>query len=389
MKDRFYEFYKLPKDKVESIWEKGLLVTDTNVLLDLYRLEENSRKDLKKSIDYFKDRIWLPYQVGLEFHRNRESVIKELGGSKYESFKKQLNDVTIPKALESLNSFKRHPCINYSYIEKAFDKLKNDLEKKLVDWEKQYPFNVDDDEILHWVTEKFDGKIGEDNSEEELLALYKDGLIRYQAEVPPGYKDVTQEKKEAGKRYVYGDLIIWKAVIRKAKEDKVDIIFLTNDNKEDWYEKEKGQTKGPRFELLREFHKESEQDVIIMSEAAFLKETKERTSIKVKDSSIKDAEQAFSHLPSVLDLTRPYNTVLPYGSQDYYSLFPKDRIVLNGSADALSYFDPLHSMGGSPSAETPYLIFDEKTGLMRWVNYSEYLSSRLPHIFGDKGDEEK
>ena len=387
MKDRFYEFYKLPEEKIESIWEKGLLVTDTNVLLDLYRLEEKSRKDLKKSIDYFKDRVWIPYQVGLEFHRNRESVIKELGGSKYEEFKKQLGDVTVPKALESLNSFKRHPCIDYSYVEKAFEKLKADLEKKLIDWEKQYPFNADDDQVLQWVTERFTGKVGLDNSEEELLALYKEGLIRYQAEVPPGYKDVTQEKKDAGKRYMYGDLIIWKAVIKKAKTDKVDVIFLTNDNKEDWYEKEKGQTKGPRFELLREFHREAEQDVIIMSEAAFLKETKERTSIKVKDSSIKDAEQAFSHLPSILELTQPYNAGLSYGVPDYLSLGPKDRLV-NGSVGAFSFSDPFHSMSNSRTAETPFLIFDSKTGLMRWVGYSEYVNSLLPPTLGDKGDKE-
>lgn len=111
--------------------------------------------------------------------------------------------------------------------------------------------------------------------------------------MPPGYRDAqNNEKKEAGQRYIYGDLIIWKSVIKKAKEDKVDIIFLTNDNKEDWFEKYKGQTKGPRFELLREFHKETDQDIIIMSEAAFLKEMKEKTSVEVKESSIEDAEGA-------------------------------------------------------------------------------------------------
>lgn len=56
MKDKFYEFYKFPQGKVDEIWEKGLLVVDTNVLLDLYRLGDSSRKDLKKSIDFFGDR---------------------------------------------------------------------------------------------------------------------------------------------------------------------------------------------------------------------------------------------------------------------------------------------------------------------------------------------
>lgn len=387
MKEHFYEFYKLPEEKIEDIWANGILVVDTNVLLDLYRLEEASRKDLKKSIDYFKERVWLPYQVGLEFHRNRESVIKELGGSKYEEFKKVLNETTIPKALASLNSFKRHPCIDYLYIEKAFEKLKSDLEKKLVDWEKQYPFNVEEDQILQWVTDKFAGKVASDNTEEELLAIYKEGRVRYQAEVPPGYKDVTPEKKEAGQRYLYGDLIIWKAVIGKAKTDKVDIVFLTNDNKEDWYEKEKGQTKGPRFELLREFHKEAGQDVIIMSEAAFLKETKERTSIKVKDSSIEDAEQAISHIPSIMELTRPYVNELPYDIHDYFTYSQKDKLVNDLIAEKINP-NPLFPASTYRTSEKPFLIFDPKTGLPRWVDYDEYLNSRFPPILGDKDKKE-
>ena len=64
MEDRFYEFYKLPDKRVNEIWEKGILIVDTNVLLDLYRLGPASRKDLKKSIEFFGDRIWLPYQTG-------------------------------------------------------------------------------------------------------------------------------------------------------------------------------------------------------------------------------------------------------------------------------------------------------------------------------------
>lgn len=294
MKDTFYEFYKLPDSKVNEIWDKGLLIVDANVLLDLYRLGPESRKDLKKSIDFFSDRIWIPYQIGLEFHRNRKSVIKELGGSKYGEFRRTLTDVVIPKIKESFKTFQRHPCIDYNYIEKSIEKFRKDLEKKALEWEKEYPFDVDNDDVLDWITTKFDGKVGDDNTNKELLDIYKEGEVRYKAAVPPGYKDATNKDKiEAGERYVYGDLIIWKAIIQKARKDKVDVILLTNDNKEDWYERHKGQAKGPRFELFREFHKETRQDIIIMSEATFLKEMKEKNSVKVKDSSIEDAQMAF------------------------------------------------------------------------------------------------
>ena len=308
MKEKFYEFYKLPDKKVNDIWEKGVLIVDTNVLLDLYRLGKESRKDLKKSIEYFGDRIWLPYQASLEFHRNRENTIKELGGRRYEEFNNLLNNKIEPELKEAFKDYKRHPCIDYDYIEKRIIRFIEDLKKKVEKWQKGYPFDVENDDVLKWITQKYKGKVGDDNTTEELLNIYKEGAVRYRAQVPPGYKDANDPaKKEAGERYIYGDLIIWKSVLAKAREDKVDIIFLTNDNKEDWYEKYKGQTRGPRFELLREFHKETNQDIIILSEASFLKEMKEKNSVKVKDSSIEDAQGASSFVwHSPLEWNWPY-----------------------------------------------------------------------------------
>lgn len=292
MKNTFYEFYKLSKKRINEIWDNGLLIVDTNVLLDLYRLSPDSRKDLMKSIDHFKDRVWIPYQVGLEFHRNRESVIKDLGGIKYQEFKSLLNDKVVSQVKESFKDYRRHPCIDYKFIENELELFKKRIEKKLLLWERAYPFKIDKDDILAWVTEKYNGKTGQDYSKEELLSLFKEGAVRYKAQVPPGYKDNTSEKKEVGERYLYGDLLIWKSVIQKAKGDSIDVIFVTNDNKEDWYEIAKGKTKGPRFELLREFHAETGKDIIIISEASLLKEIKAKTSIKVKDSSIEDAKMA-------------------------------------------------------------------------------------------------
>lgn len=295
MRENFYEFYKLPEEVVTSIWENGLLIVDTNVLLDLYRLGENARTDLQKSIEHFGSRVWIPYQVGLEFHRNRESVIDDLGIKKYEDFDRIVDDV-FNQSKEGFKDYHRHPCIDYEYIEHAIERLQKDLKKKCKQWKEEYPFSKEKDNILEWVTATFDGKTGEDDTPTDLLAIYKEGEIRYKAQVPPGYKDVTPEKRAAGSRYVFGDLIIWKSVLRKAKTESSSILFLTNDAKEDWYEREKGQTKGPRFELIREFHKETEQDIIIMSEAGFLREIKNRSILGVTDSSIEDAEQASSHV---------------------------------------------------------------------------------------------
>ena len=119
MKNQFYEYYRLPDARVSEIWDNGILVLDTNVLLDLYRLGAKARSDLQKSIDYFKERIWIPYQVGLEFHRNREEVIEDLGKQKFDEFKEIVKKV-VQHAKESFKDYHRHPCIDYNYIETFF-----------------------------------------------------------------------------------------------------------------------------------------------------------------------------------------------------------------------------------------------------------------------------
>lgn len=374
MKEKFYEFYKLSQEKINEIWDKGLLIVDTNVLLDLYRLAPESRKDLKKSMEFFGDRIWLPYQVGLEYHRNREKIIKELGDSKYNDFMKLLNESVVPYLKETFKTYQRHPCIDYNYIEKCIDRFKEDLGKKLDGWKKAYPFDIEKDEVLEWVTNRFDGKVGDDNTIEELLSIYKEGEVRYRALVPPGYKDANdKEKKEAGQRYVYGDLIIWKSVIKKAKKENFDIIFLTNDNKEDWFEKYKGQTKGPRFELYREFHKEADRDLIIMTEASFLKEMKEKKNIKVKDSSIQDAEKAVSDVS--FHWMKPCDLSSSFG------------YALDTSSAANSFVDIPGALQINGLAGMDDVLVDIKTGLLK-INPSDKLKI-YPYIKYGESENEK
>lgn len=42
MKNRFAEYYELPEERIKEIWENSLIVFDTNVLLNLYRYNENA-----------------------------------------------------------------------------------------------------------------------------------------------------------------------------------------------------------------------------------------------------------------------------------------------------------------------------------------------------------
>lgn len=51
----------------EKVWKDGIIVFDTNVLLNLYRYSEEARDELLELMKSFQKRLWMPYQVGLEF----------------------------------------------------------------------------------------------------------------------------------------------------------------------------------------------------------------------------------------------------------------------------------------------------------------------------------
>jgi len=70
---------------------------------------------------------------------------------------------------------------------------------------------------------------------------------RYSNEIPPGYQD--KNKVDGG----FGDLLIWYTIIEIANKKNKDIIFVSGEEKSDWFYKSEGQILYPRFELICEF----------------------------------------------------------------------------------------------------------------------------------------
>ena len=118
---------------------------------------------------------------------------------------------------------------------------------------------MDSDEILEKITKIFENKDNNKFSEEELKKIFEDGKIRYEKKIPPGYKDIkpknpkeSEESEDNNKKY--GDLVIWKEILLIGKEKNRNIIFVSNDKKEDWQEKFEGKSIGTRKELIREYY---------------------------------------------------------------------------------------------------------------------------------------
>lgn len=285
MKKSFAEYYNLSEECIKDIWEDSLIVFDTNVLLNLYRHNVETQKEFINVIKFYEERLWIPYQVGLEFHRNREDRIRK-NKAAYQTLKDSLSE-EIKKALNTVCSksdFARHPYIDVDEIKKKIERCISSIAKSLDKQENEHPDNLTTDNILNNITELFEGRVGKDFSDNELETLYKEGEKRYNNQIPPGYCD-EKNKNNKPKRNLYGDLIIWKQIIKHSKTVKRNIIFITDDHKKDWWDKIEGKH-SPRKELIKEFKSETGQSILMYDSSYFLIYAKQNKTLKIKQKTI-------------------------------------------------------------------------------------------------------
>lgn len=304
MKTEFRGYYAPSEVEFKTLWSEGLIVLDTNVLLDLYRLPASARDELLSVLELLKDRLWIPYQVALEFQRRRLTVI----ASERKASEEALSDANdlfeeVRKRVVSLQIDKRGLNIESQPL---LDELKaaNDKLISAINAVHQAQLDI---AVSDPVRDKLDSlladKVGPPPSEQaELDRLTEDGDNRYLNKIPPGFGDLDKEKNpnEAafyhdGLRYErkFGDLIIWRQLLQYAEANGIAAILLvTADRKDDWWWREKGKTIGPRPELAREMCKEGKVNLFWMySSVQFLSSAKSFTDASISPESLSELEE--------------------------------------------------------------------------------------------------
>lgn len=290
MRTKFPGYYRPTDDEFKEMWEKGLFVFDTNVLLDFYRYSNETVQELFKIMNVIQDRIWIPYQVSKEYHKNLTSIVAEQV-RKYD------------QSLKTLSSFKKqieekrnHPFIEDDLNDEVdkfcekFDSVLNDKKNEIKDFIVSNP-------IKEQIADLFISKIGDEFSLEELKAIFKDGEERYRDKIPPGYMD--DKKKPFPDKY--GDLIIWKEILKKNFEIEQPIIFITRDTKEDWFLNEMGLTISPRPELIAEFIKSKPSLFYCYTTSSFLKYANEYLEADIDRKSIVEIEEVMRGIEKLND----------------------------------------------------------------------------------------
>ena len=295
MKKKLSEFYPIDEKVITKIWESAIFVFDTNTLLHLYRYSKNTRNDFMQVLQNIKNSLWIPYQVALEFQQNRLNVIRE-SQKKYKELDAVLGN--IEDIIKNSHNYGQYDDVLpiYKRVLKSVKHYANKLERMR---KEVSDFDFRNDKILDFITELYENKVGDEQKEEELEEIYKEGKKRYENLIPPGYKD---KKEKDTNRHIYGDLIIWKELIKEAKSAKKDIIFITADTKEDWWLKFNGKTISPRSELVKEFS-QTNRTILFYTPQNFLKRYKEKQDNNIQDSSINEVGEIQNQSYSLYDLS--------------------------------------------------------------------------------------
>ena len=265
MKEYFPGFYKARYDDLIDFQQNAAIVFDSYLLLDLLCINEG-----KNFIYFLKDakvenKLWLPYDGAWLYHKKMHDVLIE-----------QIKHVK--SSMSYLTSFKQSIDNKYShpYISAELDERLCNLIQEL-----RTGLNSEKDKLINDLQNKKEGIIslidklyGKENinneyNEADLINLYDEARDKYSKEIPPGY---LFDNECEDNRVRYHDYIIWSEIKKYAEEKNIDILFVTNRIRSDWFFIYDNEIIGARKELINEFEGITKHKICIVTVHYFIRE---------------------------------------------------------------------------------------------------------------------
>jgi hypothetical protein len=285
MRDRFPGYYRPSDEEFKTLWDKALIVPDTNVLLTLYRLSEATRGKLIEIFELLQERVFIPYQVAYEFQNRRIDVIEDQMKA-YENVEEAIGGF----AAEIGKGMRQHPRLDKQDLERRVSEALEPVLQHLAEVRAGHPDPLEDDDplgadaIRDALEPLFSERIGEPRDLEQLTV---EGRERYERKQPPGWAD---EKKPEPQRY--GDLAIWFEILERAKQEGRAVILVTEERKADWWWVREGRSLGPRIELVEEMQEKADQRLYLYGVERFMEEASKALEIEFSEAERDDVARA-------------------------------------------------------------------------------------------------
>ncbi|WP_213575673.1 PIN-like domain-containing protein [Rhodococcus sp. USK13] len=276
MKSVLAEWYGPNDEEIGEFLANATIALDANVLLALYRVNDAQRKQVLDVLTRVSSRLWVPHQAALEYQRNRLGVAADQ--QKAHDAVASIASERVTEVLSTAVTTLTELCAEAvgevrdreirSAIEEQFTMTVSSLEAVLT--ERQLAMQNKFHELRRTHTIDFadarnadpiraaldalitDDRVGEKPDAETLETRKKKAQTRIDAKIPPGYKDANKDDAT-------GDCLIWFELLDHARKSTRPILFVTDDAKEDSYQRVRGQIVGPRVELRAEMANEAKQ----------------------------------------------------------------------------------------------------------------------------------
>ncbi|MFK0044741.1 PIN-like domain-containing protein [Streptomyces sp. NPDC090741] len=296
-----------------AFFNDGIIVLDTNVLLSLYEYTETSRQEVLSALEQAAGRLWMPYQVGLEFVRGRRSTLE----SRKRALADAASDVNkkLMAARKAIVEAKTLVCAQldkYARADEEIDQLQALAADASVDshldlYRREFKRHLDmlkadhslalntadaSDPILARIAELYGEGVGEQPEGQVLRGRIEEATaFRFPNKIPPGFADSGKDTplKSAG------DFLLWEELIdhvRKMPEGSRHVLFVSNDTKEDWYESESGsRSTRPWPSLVDELKRRAGADLRIETQLSFYGGIKEFLDAQLAEDTYAEIER--------------------------------------------------------------------------------------------------
>ena len=266
----------MPVNIKELIDNGYIVICDTNVYLHIYRFSPEFSDFALRCMQAIQSDIIMPSTVRYEFlkhYRGYFSKMEKRVQNVGDDTKKQISNA----ARKVLNLCDNLQSLQYPDIEELranlsqkFDELMAIPEAFFEDrtildlianpWKGQDPVYNLVELIIN------DSRVMTSVTQEEIYQICEEGERRYKTDpqTPPGFKDA---KNKDGVRK-YSDLIMWKEILRYAREKSVNVIFVTDDVKSDWWIDDNGQREFHPY-LCQEFQRETQMQIVALTALDF------------------------------------------------------------------------------------------------------------------------
>lgn len=307
--DGFGHYFRPDPGRVRDAFEKGIIVLDTNVLLNVLRYSPAARTELLEVLASIADRCFVPHQVAVEYNRNRVRVVadrhKELedAASEIGSIRSKVRTV-----VNNLSNRRTLSISDIEQLEKSVSDFFAALEEAQNEAAEKY--DLSPDEMVGkkdlWTVRLEDilqGLVGDKPEDEVLAKDLIEGERRKSEKLAPGFKDDKP-----------GDYLWWAEALRHPDLKGRALVVVSDDAaKGDWRFEERGFALGPHPILIDDVSRSGGADLVLLTTRDLLKLVGELNPDKVSEETLEESEKvlaarqsswtfdAFERLLAILD----------------------------------------------------------------------------------------